>query len=124
MCTGMPFEINCSVELLSVMGIGFFEWNIAIPAYNNQHQPISVSPTNSCMIQPLELNSTALNFCSRSFPRRMLSTLSTDKATVDLNETVLTCSWSLLFPSQGVNGSDSVQLVIVGEDARDVNSKL
>ena len=122
-CTGMPFEINCSVDLLSVMGSSHYDWNITLPYYNNQLRRRSFLLRNNTMPLPVVLNSTTLNFSSRAFPHRVLSTVFTDNATADLTGAVLTCSWQLVSNSS-VNGSDSVQLVLVGGDTGNVNSKL
>ena len=122
MCTGMPFEINCSVDLLSVMGSGMYNWTITVPSNDNRHSLRTFPPTNNSMIRAVELNLTTLNFSSRSFPHQVLSTVFTDNAAADLNGTVLTCSfWQL---NKSVNRSDRVQIVMVGDDTGKVNSKL
>ena len=122
MCTGMPFEINCSVDLQSVMGRSNFVWNIATP-YENLQRQRRFFPANDSGILPIKLNSTTLNFSSRSFPQRQISTVFTDNATADLNGTVLTCHWELVF-NNSIYRSDSVQIALVGDDAGNVNSKL
>ena len=123
MCTGMPFEIDCSVDLLSVMGSGIYQWTITVPSDDNLQGQFerTFSPTNNSMIRALELDLTTLNFSSRSFQHQVLSTVFTDNATADLNGTVLSCYWQL---NKSVNRSDRVKIVMVGDDTCNVNSKL
>ena len=121
MCTGMPFEINCGVDLLPEMGSGIYNWTITVPNNNNLQRQRVFPPTNNSMIRAVELDLTTLNFSSRSFPHQVLSTVFTDNAAADLNGTVLTCFWLL---NKSVIRSDRVQIVMVGDDTGKVNRKL
>ena len=113
-CPGDPLIINCSTYT------DLLEWNITIPA-----QGPSITPSFQRGRNPLTTIPVFRDVLHASLikePSPVISMLSADNVTADLNGSLIICE-GLNFIDDGVALSASVRLNLVGSNGDNVNSK-
>ena len=92
----------------------FLQWSFSGISQTRGFQIDGIRTTSA----PLSVRSSVLNI-SRSLP--LISKISTDTTTTDFNETVITCSEHAI--NTTVLSLASVQIIVVGSNDGNVNSK-
>ena len=109
-CSGGALRVNCSTKT------DLLEWNVTIPS--NQRQIIRSFQRGNALTT---VQNFMLNF-SVTTSSPLISTLSADNVTADVNGTLITCS-GFNFLDDGIFISASVQLNLVEINGGNVNGR-
>ena len=115
MCTGAPLTVNCSTHT------DLLRWNITT---RQESLTASFSQGRTADLPTSRTLNNILHVSLIREPSRLISTLSAEHATADLNESLIICN-GLNFIDDGVALSERVQLNLVGNNGRlNINSTL
>ena len=118
-CLRGQLNVTCST------GADKLQWTVASPQYPVLSRGLSKRGTAD-MATPISTNLTTLHV-SRSLNENLslplISTISTDNATADLNGTIITCSAETLSGGQ-ILANDSLQIILAGNNSGNIHSGL
>ena len=123
MCLGGALNVKCSTSADKL------EWNVTIPYYEKLWSRTLSYIGTAEMATPItdSMNTTVNLHISRSLNETLalplISILSTRTVTVELNKTVIICTGKTLRDNT-VLGSASVQVILIGDNDGNVNSRL
>lgn len=123
MCLGGALNVKCSTSADTL------EWNVTIPYYQRSWSRTLSYVGTVEMATPITdpRNMTVNLHISRSLNETLalplISILSTRTVTVELNETVIICTGKTLRDIT-ILGSASVQVILIGDNDGNINSRL
>ena len=113
-CPGGPLTINCSTNA------DLLEWNITIPGSHPRYITKSFQDGLN-ELKTVQVYNDILRISLIREPSPLISTVSANNATVDLNGTLIICSGFSFIGTEA--SSASVRLKLVGSNGGNVNSK-
>ena len=113
-CPGGPLTINCSTNA------DLLEWNITIPSHPRNIRKSFQGGIHE-LLKTVQVYNNILCISLIREPSPLISVVSADNATVDLNGTLIICSGLSFIGTEA--SSASVQLKLVGSNGGNVNSK-